>query len=212
MTTWLQAANLKGTYTSEPTFISVGGDGTINKISWNATVPSGSKLHVQTSISWDNYEWSEWKSCTNGGEIPDLDVTVPVNQVYFKFRILLEASHYNTVPIFQDLSLFFEPIVIIHNDGETYCQPEIWITKVGNGDLTLTNTSDHNREFKFTDLINQETIYVNSEREHIDTSLPVTYRYNNFNDNYFNLPVGINVFKVEGMANFRFRYQFKRLQ
>lgn len=37
------------------------------------------------------------------------------------------------------------------NNGDVICSPEIWITKVGNGgDVSIVNTTNGNREFKFT--------------------------------------------------------------
>ncbi|MMZ70712.1 hypothetical protein D1872_338290 [compost metagenome] len=52
---------------------------------------------------------------------------------------------------------------------------------------------------------------MNNERQDIETTLAVTYRYKDFNDNYLNLPVGKNVFKIDGYADIKFRYQFKRI-
>src|SRR5690606_20219276 len=102
-----------------------------------------------------------------------------------------------------------EPVIVFDNKGVTECTPEIWITMNEAGDFSLINVSKNNEEFKFVGLANGETVYVNNEREYIETDLLATYRYSNFNDNYLRLPVGKNILKVSGNAKIVFRYQFK---
>src|SRR5690606_26839588 len=102
----------------------------------------------------------------------------------------------------------FEPVFVIDNIGDDICYPEVWITKTGAGNISLINTSNDNEEFAFTGLNNNETVYVNSEREYIESSLAMTTRYGNFNDNYMQLPIGKNVFRINGRAKLQFRFQF----
>lgn len=96
-----------------------------------------------------------------------------------------------------------------YNRGDYDCNPEIWIKKVGDGDVSIYNLTDANREFKFTGLKNNEMIYINNETEEIVTDVPNTYRYDNFNDNYLRLKYGLNRLMIFGNCILRFRYQFR---
>ncbi|MEK5036293.1 phage tail domain-containing protein [Paenibacillus sp. FSL R7-0302] len=99
----------------------------------------------------------------------------------------------------------------IANDGDLICKPEIFIKKIGVGDISIVNTTNKNKEFKFVGLANNEIVYIDNEREHIETDVPLTYRYSNFNNNYLELVRGINTLTITGKAIISFRYQFKTL-
>jgi phage-related protein len=98
------------------------------------------------------------------------------------------------------------------NEGDLYLYPEMWITKVGNGDVSIINQTNGGVEFKFTGLVDGEIVYVDNENQYIATSLTDTYRYDNFNNNYLELVVGVNNLWVTGNCKLQFRYRFKRLQ
>jgi phage-related protein len=102
--------------------------------------------------------------------------------------------------------------LVFTNDGDVTCQPELWITKVGNGDVSITNNTNGGSEFKFTGLLNTETVYVDCDNEQIVTDLSNAYRYDNFNDNYLELVRGVNNLVVIGNCKVQFRYRFKTLQ
>lgn len=99
--------------------------------------------------------------------------------------------------------------ILLENNGDWIVKPEIWITKVGNGDFSIVNTTDEGRPFTFSGLLDGETVYVDNEHEFIQSSLSNVYRYLNFNNEYIKLPVGINTLQVTGNATFQFRYQYK---
>lgn len=104
---------------------------------------------------------------------------------------------------------FKKDILTIENYGHFPIKPEIWIQKVGDGDLTINNLSyANNKEFKFTGLKDGEELYVDCENEYIETNLPDTYRYDDFSDNYLELDYGNNVLKVTGSAKLKFGYRF----
>jgi phage-related protein len=98
------------------------------------------------------------------------------------------------------------------NGGDVECKPEIWITKVGNGDVSIINNTNAGEEFKFIGLLDGETVYVDCEMEDITTDLDDTYRYSNFNDNYLELVIGVNNLFITGTCKLQFRYSFKTLQ
>lgn len=97
------------------------------------------------------------------------------------------------------------------NLGSEPCQPDIWIQKIGNGDISIVNLSDGGREFKFTGLVDQEELNVDCENQDIETNLSGTYRYNNFNNKFLTFPPGTNYLKVYGNCKLQFRYRFKTL-
>lgn len=61
-------------------------------------------------------------------------------------------------------------------------------------------------------ILNKETIYVDNDREHMESNLANTYRYDYFNDEYLELIYGVNRLQVYGNCTLRFRYQFQTLQ
>jgi phage-related protein len=98
------------------------------------------------------------------------------------------------------------------NSGDVICKPEIWVTKIGNGDVSIVNETNAGHEFKFTGLLNNETVYVDNDKEVIKTDIAFTYRYSNFNDGFLDTVRGVNRLLVIGNCNIQFRYQFKTLQ
>ena len=97
------------------------------------------------------------------------------------------------------------------NFGDVECKPEIYIEKIGGGDLSIVNISNSGVEFKFTGLLDEEELEVSNEYEIIKTSLINTYRYNSFNGNFLSFDYGVNNLKVTGTVKFYFKYQFKYL-
>lgn len=97
------------------------------------------------------------------------------------------------------------------NSGDLNLKPEIWIKKVGSGDISITNQSNGGKEFKFKNLVDGETVYVDNENEYITTDLANTYRYTNFNNNYIEMLRGVNTLSVNGQCTLQFRYNFTLL-
>jgi len=62
------------------------------------------------------------------------------------------------------------------------------------------------------ELQNDESIYINCERQEIISDLDNINRYNIFNDNYLELPYGVNNLRIEGNCKLQLRYQFRTLQ
>jgi phage-related protein len=137
-------------------------------------------------------------------------------QGYIKVTMRCD-SPYSYSPVFTESytisgSATVGQLLKISNRGDLSCFPELWITKTGNGDFRIINTTNGGKEFKFTSLINGEVVYVDNEWNHIETSLANTYRYSNFNGNYLELVTGVNNLMIYGDGIIKFRYQFKTLQ
>jgi hypothetical protein len=210
METWAELAGFKGHYISNDIPYSFAGDGAITKISWESDISTGTEIVIETSVSFNGGgSWTDWTVCVNGGSIPQIQPTTSLKSTIVKYRVTLETNSPTSSPILLSITFDISPIVILNNKGNTTCIPEIWITKIGNGDFSIVNSSDNNEEFKFTSLVDGETIYVNNERQDIQSSNPVIYRYEDFNDNYLSFPPGMNVLKITGNATIRFRYQFR---
>jgi len=117
-------------------------------------------------------------------------------------------SHYKTTHWYDFSSNLQDKIIQINNKGHFSIKPEIWINKIGDGDIEIINYSNGLETFKLTGLKDQEEIYVDCENEIIETNLPNTYRYDNFNDSYLELVYGKNTLKVVGEAKIKFQYRY----
>lgn len=95
----------------------------------------------------------------------------------------------------------------IENAGDISIYPQIYITKVGDGDLTIDNYNGANT-FEFTNLVDQEELYIHCSKEYIETSIPNFYRYDSFNGNYMVLAYGKNKLKITGKCLIKFQYQY----
>lgn len=97
----------------------------------------------------------------------------------------------------------------LENRGHFELFPEISIEKIEDGHLTFTNISNGGEIFEVRDLTNLEQIYINSEKEIIETDIVGVYRYDKVIGNYIELPYGRNIIEVEGKCKIQFRYQYK---
>ncbi|SEF95225.1 phage tail domain-containing protein [Paenibacillus sp. UNC499MF] len=213
MATWLDVAGFTGYYESEELPIQLDGNGALTKLTWSADEPPGTSVTLYTNVSMNGgVSWSGWKAAVNGGSIPDIYTHSQLTDARVKFRFFLKTDDRAVSPVIREIGFLLEPVIEIENKGDLTIRPEIWITKDGSGDFSIINTSQHNREFKFTSLLDQEELYIHGDREQIETSIPLKYRYANFNDQYLELPYGINILKINGNGKLQFRYEFKRLQ
>ncbi len=204
---------MKGWYLSDAIPIVMQGDGALNSLSWEADVPEGTSIEVQTSVSFDGgYDWTPWTACVSGGSIPALTPETYLGNAHLRFRVFLNTAQIGIVPVFKRLWMEFIPVLVFNNEGDTFCKPELWITKTGQGAFTITNTSYGNRVFAFDKLADKETVYISNERQYIESDLAISLRYENFNDNYLELPAGVNILRLEGDADLKIRYEFKLLQ
>jgi predicted phage tail component-like protein len=96
----------------------------------------------------------------------------------------------------------------INNTGHEDIYPEISITKIDNGALTFTKDGEI---FEIQNLTNLEQIYINCEKEIIETDAIGVSHYDDVIGDYFDmmLKLGNNTIKVEGTCKVQFRYVFK---
>lgn len=99
----------------------------------------------------------------------------------------------------------------LDNVGNKRIRPKITFKKIGNGDISIINTSDGGRETKITNLKDNEEIIIDGLNEDIETSILGGYRFDDFNYKFLELVVGKNYLKIIGNGYFQFHYQGKRL-
>jgi len=99
--------------------------------------------------------------------------------------------------------------ITIENKGHFNMFPEISIRKIGVGNITITNVSNSGEIFEIRDLADSEEVYINSEKETIETDIIGVYRYDKVIGNYLELPYGVNIINVIGKCIIQFRYQYK---
>lgn len=148
---------------------------------------------------------------------------------YFQYQGLVELTHngmgdgYIEVTMLNDspyarsptqerryeLTNITSPTLIeFDNAGDDIIYPEVWIYNINAGNFQIRNLSNGGKDFKFINIANGETIYVDNEHHHIATDIPLTYRYDNFNNNYLELVRGINRLEITGACSLTFRYQY----
>lgn len=104
-------------------------------------------------------------------------------------------------------------MITFSNLGDLSISPEVWIKKIGAGNVSIQNLSNAGSIFSFTGLSNLETIYVDNQNQLIQSDLvPTTYRYGNFNNGYMEIVYGNNTLLVTGACILSFKYQYVYLQ
>jgi phage-related protein len=99
--------------------------------------------------------------------------------------------------------------ITVNNGGHFDVFPEISIVKNGSGTITLQNVDDVGNIFEVRDLTNGEDLYINCEKEIIETDIVGMYRYDNIIGEFPRLVYGDNRFVVTGSCTIQFRYKNK---
>lgn len=147
--------------------------------------------------------------------IGGIDISTNKRQQGYLTVQMLNISPYSYSSMYElikDFSLITVPTIFeFENKGDNNLYPEIWVEKVGAGDISIVNLSNGGMNFKFTGLLDQEVVYIDNRPSfhHIESSIPNTYRYDNFNGNYLELPRGINRLEVTGACKIKLLYQFE---
>lgn len=128
------------------------------------------------------------------------------------FRCDSPYSYSQVYARIDDLSAITEPTLLsptFVNNGDDYLYPELWIEKVGNGDVKIKNLTNAGKELVITDLIDGEIVYVNNEDGSIESSLSDTYRLNDHNGVYIELVRGTNTLQVTGKCKLTWKYKYR---
>ncbi len=103
-------------------------------------------------------------------------------------------------------------VITFTNSGDLPIFSEIFIEKVGDGDISIINQTNGGQDFKFISLLNGEILEIDCENRIIETNISQIYRYSNFNNNYLKILPGVNRLLVKGGCKLRFRWRCKLLQ
>lgn len=176
-------------------------------ITWDEVKPSGTDIIIETSLDGG----VTWTKTINGQPIPGIYDGMDMVNKTILVRETLVTNDTTKTPELKELRITSSTGLVFENIGDLELKPEIWIKKIGDGDVAILNR-DTGELFEFTDLKDNEQIYVDNEEEYIESDLPGIYRYNNFNNVFLNLEVGRNELEVRGACQIQFRYRFKTLQ
>lgn len=133
-----------------------------------------------------------------------------VNEGYFTVNVRCDSSQIYSPFITSNLeTVTGTKEISVMSDSHFDVYPEISIKKTGVGHITIESLDDYGNIFEVRDLTNMEDIYINCEKEIIETDLLGTYRYNNIVGDFPRLLFGLNRFKITGDCTIQFRYKNK---
>ncbi|OME53971.1 hypothetical protein BSK59_15430 [Paenibacillus odorifer] len=211
MAKWSELYVQKGVYISKEFDVSSNFDSYIQNIAFEYKSNDGRTI-VSIRISYDGSTFGDWI------QINDVAVKELFKDDYYslnscKFQYKVEMIDDGVVsPEFKSFSYSFEGAYVIENTGDIVCKPEIWITKRnGSGTIKLYNETN-GQTLIFTNLNNNEQVYVDCENEDIMTDLPLKYRYDDHNNVFLQLEVGENKLTGEGDFELTIRHEFMMLQ
>jgi phage-related protein len=100
----------------------------------------------------------------------------------------------------------------LNNNGQLPIKPEIYVNVPDveySAGFSIHNLTNENKGFAISELAGNENLYINADKEFINTSLENTYRYDNLDGDFLELLPGHNRLKIQGDINLYFRYQCK---
>lgn len=133
-----------------------------------------------------------------------------LQQGYFTISMRCDSARiYSPYVITNNETITGTKTITVTNDGHTDIYPEISIRKVGAGTITIESLDDFGQIFQIKDLTNGEDIYLNSEKEIIQTDIVGVWRYDKIIGEFPRLVYGQNRFKITGDCVIQFRYKNK---
>jgi len=121
---------------------------------------------------------------------------------------------YSPIYVSEQYNLSTNPVsttITFENLGDLDCQPILYLTKIGNGNISIINNSNGGETFTLTSLTANEELIIDNEHQDILTSIPDTYRYDNHNGIFLNMKFGVNNLQIIGTCKLQFKHQFKLL-
>lgn len=133
-----------------------------------------------------------------------------LNQGYFTVTVRCDSSRlYSPVVLTPLTTVTGTKEITIVSDSHFDIYPEISLLKKGIGHITIESLSDGKSIFEIRNLTNLEDIYLNCEKEIIETDLLGTYRYGNIIGRFPRVKFGENRFSITGDCTIQFRYKNK---
>lgn len=97
---------------------------------------------------------------------------------------------------------------VVDNKGGMICKPQITVQKVGNGEISIKNESDRGKTFRIVNLVDDEFIAIDCEKEDIVSDIPLTYHFDDAYGEFTSFVPGYNYLKIYGDCMIQFKYQF----
>ena len=134
-----------------------------------------------------------------------------LSQGYITIRMRCNSPFYYSPVILSeeyDLSLTNgKQTITLENNGHFDIYPEISITMNASGNISFVNKTNGGKIFDIRELAKSEGIYINTEKEIIESDIIGVYRYGNVFGDYPYLVYGKNTFEITGNCKIQFRYQ-----
>lgn len=99
--------------------------------------------------------------------------------------------------------------IVLENRGSLDIYPQMWITKVGNGSITITNNTNGGELITINNLSDGETIFIDGDEEIIQSDIPGIVHYDDMSGDYISLVYGNNNINVVGNCQLQFKIEFK---
>lgn len=99
--------------------------------------------------------------------------------------------------------------VNVINSGIYDIYPVIEFQKIGNGEISIINTTDGGKESRLYNLIDTQYIEMDSETKNLESNITHPNVYEGFNLVYPKLVRGINRLKIKGKSNVNISYYYK---
>ncbi|MGL6081350.1 MAG: phage distal tail protein [Gammaproteobacteria bacterium] len=99
----------------------------------------------------------------------------------------------------------------VTHDGYGTLYPEISITKSGAGYVEVRNVTTAKPLMRISNLASGEGIYINTEKEQIESDIVGVYHYDDIIGSYLTLAKGSNTIEVNGACTIQLRYRMKYL-
>lgn len=133
-----------------------------------------------------------------------------LSQGYFTITMRCDSSQiYSPSVTTTSQTVTTTSTITINNDGHFEIYPELSITKNGIGKITIESLDDDGNIFEVRDLTNLEDIYINCEKEIIETDVVGVYRYDKIIGEFPRLVLGTNRLKITGACVIQIRYKKK---
>lgn len=133
-----------------------------------------------------------------------------LNQGYFTLHMRCDSPNVYSPSITTDAEeIINSGIITLINDGHSDIFPEISFLKKGVGNIIIESLDDGGNIFEIRDLTDLEDIYINCEKEIIETDAIGVCRYDNIIGEFPRLLYGENRFKITGNCEIQFRYKNK---
>jgi len=136
-----------------------------------------------------------------------------LGQGYFTITMRCDSSRIYSPYIVTNLeTVSTNKTITVTIDSHNDVYPEISIKKTGAGTVTIQSLDDNNAIFEVRDLTNGEDIYINCEKEIIETDAVGIYRYDKLVGEFPRFIYGLNGtnrMKITGACTIQFRYKNK---